>query len=138
MEIHSASMAAAGVDILNIAELRKAIETDDITFIGEKVPVADIPRIPDIHKTVYAAATKTSRSLDMSDWHSCKSTHCRAGWVVHLAGEAGYALEEQVDTDVAAVLIYIVSDPEFNEIPNFYCDNELALEDMKRLAETKV
>lgn len=132
MELNQSAMEfyVSDLDIL-----RSAIERDDLTYFGEKVLASDIPVIPDIHKTVYAAATRTPESLDMSDWHSCKSTHCRAGWVVHLAGEAGYALEEQVDTDVAAVLIYAVSDPGFKHMPDFYCGNDIALEDMRRLAE---
>lgn len=53
---------------------------------GQSEPV--IPVIPDIHKAVYAAASQP-KALAMDTWHTCKNTHCRAGWVVTLAGEAG-------------------------------------------------
>lgn len=58
-----------------------------------------------------------------SDWHTCETTHCRAGWVVQLAGEAG------------ATLIYRASDPDLGPLPDFYCDNETAMRDIKRRAE---
>jgi hypothetical protein len=31
----------------------------------------------------------------MNKWH-CGTSHCIAGWAVHLEGEAGYALEKEV------------------------------------------
>ena len=74
----------------------------------------------------------------MGDWHSegfCGTTHCRAGWVTHLAGEKGKALEAYWGTNHAAWLIYKASDPEIAYRPNFFCTNEEALADMKRLAE---
>ena len=38
-------------------------------------------------------------------------------------------------TPAAAALIYLASDPKIEKIPNFYCGNDEALADMKRLAE---
>jgi hypothetical protein len=38
-------------------------------------------------------------------------------------------------TSAAAAMIYMASDPELENIPDFYADNETALADMKRLAE---
>ncbi len=96
----------------------------------------EVPKIKDIHKKVYAAA-KCENALDMGSWHSCETTHCRAGWVVHLAGEAGYKLEEKVGTSVAAGLIYRESDSKIKAFPDFYCGNDEALADMKRLAKVK-
>lgn len=71
----------------------------------------------------------------MREWHSCETTHCRAGWVVTLAGEAGKALEDFHDTPLAASLIYAASSPLKVSMPRFYETNEVALADMKRLAE---
>lgn len=70
----------------------------------------------------------------MDDWHTCRTTHCRAGWVVHLAGEAGYELERFYTTALAAQLIYKASGYEINPA-KFYDDNESALADMRALAE---
>lgn len=55
-----------------------------------------IPRIENIHRKVYAAASAEG-ALNMHSWHGaggfCGTTHCRAGWVCHLAGEGGRVLD---------------------------------------------
>ena len=94
------------------------------------------PVIPNIHQAVFAAAS-TKDALDMSHWHTCDTTHCRAGWVTTLAGEAGKALASKVGTPAAATLIYLASDPKIGKIPDFYCSNADALADMKALAEAE-
>jgi hypothetical protein len=71
----------------------------------------------------------------MSDWHTCETTHCRGGWVVALAGEAGKALEAFHDTPLAAYLIYKASSPLKVTFPRFYEDNATAMADIVRLAE---
>jgi hypothetical protein len=70
----------------------------------------------------------------MSDWHTCDTTHCRAGWVVHLAGEPGYALEKKTSAVFAAMQIYKASGHPISPC-RFFDDNRAAMEDMKRLAE---
>ena len=98
--------------------------------------VPTVPTIPNIHAAVYAAAAPEG-ALDMGHWHStCGTSHCRAGWVVTLAGEPGKALETRIGTPAAAALIYLASDPKLERSPDFYCSNAAALADMKRLAET--
>ena len=71
----------------------------------------------------------------MGDWHTCDTTHCRAGWVVTLAGEAGKALEQFFDTPLAAALIYRESSPHKVSMARFFDDNEAAMADMRRMAE---
>jgi hypothetical protein len=98
--------------------------------------LSDAPAIPNIHQTVYAAACIPG-ALNMESWH-CGTSHCRAGWVVTLAGEEGKALEDKIGTPAAAMSIYMASDPErwkIERLPNFFCGNEAALADMKRMAE---
>ena len=94
-----------------------------------------IPTIENIHAVVYAAASQPN-SLKMNNWHSCEKTHCRAGWITTLAGPAGKKLEAFYNTELAAMLIYDASAPDFKINPaRFYDDNDDALADMKRLAE---
>lgn len=94
-----------------------------------------MPIIPDIHKAVYAAASNPG-SLNMREVHQCANTHCRGGWVVTLAGDAGKALERFYNWELAAMMIYDASDPNYRINPaHFYDSNENALADMKRLAE---
>jgi uncharacterized protein YjbI with pentapeptide repeats len=98
--------------------------------------LSGVPFIKNIHQTLYNAASVPPEALDMSTWHhSCGTTHCRAGWIVKLAGEGGAALEWAIGTPAAAAMIYIKSDPKIERIPNFYASNEDALADMKRLAD---
>ncbi|MGN7869593.1 hypothetical protein [Paracoccus sp. 22332] len=73
----------------------------------------------------------------MGSWHTCETTHCRAGWVVHLAGEAGYALERFFNTELAAMKIYEASGYKINPA-RFYDTSSDALADMRRLADGEV
>ena len=72
----------------------------------------------------------------MSSWHTCETTHCRAGWVVTLAGKEGKELEKFFNTEFAAMMIYDASCPDYKINPaRFYDSNEEALLDMKKLAK---
>jgi len=93
-----------------------------------------IPKIENIHQSVLDAVSKPD-AFDMSDWHSCDTKHCRAGWVVHLAGQPGYDLEKQTNTVFAALQIYKASSEIRVSPSKFYGSNELALQDIKRCAE---
>ena len=93
----------------------------------------EIPVIENVHQRVYEAASADD-ALDMGTWHSCNTTHCRAGWTVHLASEAGYALERYHNTALAAQLIYRASGYDINPC-RWYDSDDDALADMKRLAE---
>ena len=67
-----------------------------------------VPVIENIHQKVYAAASQPG-ALNMRRWHTCETTHCRAGWVIVLAGNAGRELERIVGTARAAQMIYEAS-----------------------------
>jgi hypothetical protein len=96
-----------------------------------------VPVIPNIHQEILAAVEKPD-ALNMQTWHTCDTTHCRAGWVVHKAGPAGYALEAQTSTVFAAMQIYHKSCPQVPVSPvRFYETNEVALADMRRCAEAE-
>jgi hypothetical protein len=76
--------------------------------------------------------------LEMGSYHTCATTHCRAGWAVWLAGPIGTALEFGFGTNAAAALIHTASCPALNgKVPDFFATNEAALADIKRLAETE-
>jgi hypothetical protein len=109
----------------------------DIRKICEK-KLQDVPFIPNIHQAVYRAATSHDTAFDMTNWHKCETTHCRAGWVITLAGDAGKRLERQFGTAISALLIYAKSDPDFSEIPNFYTTDENALRSMHRAAQNEI
>jgi len=98
-----------------------------------------IPRVTDLDRKVLAAVTSEGGRLDMAGWHdsdsdqpACGSTHCRAGWAIHLSGEAGYALEDKVGPGVAGALIYLSSTQ--RPVPHFGVSTEEALADIQRCA----
>ena len=92
----------------------------------------EIPVVENIDAKILAAI-EAGGKLKMTDWHTCKTTHCRAGWAVTLAGEAGLKLEEKFGPAVAGTLIYHASRPD-KRIPDFYCDDATAMADIKACA----
>ena len=92
-----------------------------------------IPTIPNIDKAIYEAARQAG-ALNMGNSHTCGTTHCRAGWAVHLAGDAGYALERFHGPLLAGQLIYRESGSPINPC-RFFDSDAVALEDMRKRAE---
>lgn len=74
----------------------------------------------------------------MDDWHTCNTTHCRAGWVVHLAGEQGYKLEKDTSTCFAAMQIYKNSSSIKVSPVRFFDINEVAMKDIERCANEEM
>ncbi|WP_291869709.1 hypothetical protein [Bradyrhizobium sp.] len=93
-----------------------------------------VPTIPNIHQTVYAAASNP-KALNMNSWHTCDNTHCWAGWVVTLAGPEGKALESFFDTPLAAMKILDASSPHRVSPVRFFEQNADALRHMKAMAD---
>jgi uncharacterized protein YjbI with pentapeptide repeats len=118
-----------GLDLMTANLSGAIIDGAIINYDG----LRDIPVIPDIHKAIYAAACAPG-ALDMGAWHTCETSHCRAGWAITLAGPAGAAFEEQHGPPTAAAMIYLASDPNLKMIPDFHASKEDAMADMKRLA----
>ena len=100
---------------------------------AQQAPLQDIPVLPHIDATILRAIEQPGCSLDMSTWHMCETTHCRAGWTVHLAGKRGRELEKQFGTPRAASLIYRASRPD-KPAPHWYATTKRALEDLRRCA----
>jgi len=96
------------------------------------------PKIKNIHKAVLEAASNKD-ALEMGKWHICDTTHCRAGWVVTLAGEEGKKLEKFFNsTLIAAMKIYNESSTIKVGATRFFESNEVAMADMKRCAELEL
>jgi hypothetical protein len=96
-----------------------------------------VPVIKDLDAHVLAAI-EAGGKLYQPSWHQydenqhCGTTHCRGGWAIHLAGAAGYALEDALGSEAAAEFIYLAST---GRVPDFYAENEEALEDIRRCAK---
>ena len=82
-----------------------------------------------------ADAVNKEGALNMGDWHTCDTTHCRAGWVTHLAGDAGEELEDTMGTAMAAKMIYAKSSKIPVYLMEFYVSNEEAMESIKKCAK---
>jgi hypothetical protein len=91
----------------------------------------EVPVVESLDAKILEAVTSGGGRLEMGSWHTCETTHCRAGWAVHLAGAAGYALERLHNTGVAGRMIYRAST---GRVPYFFASNDLALADIRRYA----
>jgi hypothetical protein len=88
----------------------------------------EIPLVEDLDARIASAVGAHGEHLDMGVWHhSCGTIHCRAGWAIALAGEAGSELEEKVGPCAAGALIYHRS---VGYVPDFYADQDIALRDI--------
>jgi uncharacterized protein YjbI with pentapeptide repeats len=93
----------------------------------------DVPVVEKLDAKILSVLDSGAGTLDMCAWHSCETTHCRAGWAIHLAGKAGYDLEKKLgDPAMAGRAIYRAST---GRSPHFYATNAHALADIKRCAE---
>jgi len=86
------------------------------------VRIAGLEPVPGLDAAILAVI-ETWGSLDMRDWHLCKTTHCRAGWALTIHPR-GAELEEAFGSRLAASAIYLVST---GMIPDFFTSNEAAL-----------
>ena len=102
---------------------------------GADLRGADIPIVPNLHSHILESLDAGGK-LDMGGWHICETTHCRAGWAIHLAGQAGYDLEDKIGSCAAGALISVASCPQLDgKVPDFYASDQDALSDIRRLAE---
>jgi hypothetical protein len=86
-----------------------------------------VPTVADLDEKILSCI-ENGGGLEMDRWHTCDTTHCRAGWAVVLVGYAGRILEERVGSYAAGALIYEAST---GNVPDFFAENEDALEDIK-------
>jgi uncharacterized protein YjbI with pentapeptide repeats len=93
------------------------------------------PVIPDIDRVIFEAVSRKGCELRMATWHTCETSHCRAGWAVVLAGAEGEALERKIGTNAAAALIYARSRPD-EPVPNWYATDEEVMAELKAASTT--
>ena len=109
---------------LSGADLRDA-DLGDADLRRADLSGADIPVVENLHTKI--SAMIEADQFDMNDWHgknTCGTTHCHAGSAIHLAGDAGYALEQKLGSPVAGALIINASCPYLEgKVPDFYTDN---------------
>lgn len=95
----------------------------------------DSPTVEKLFTKIKEAIETNGNKLEMGDWHSCETTHCMAGWAIHLVGEEGYELENKFSSSVAGALIINKSCPYLEgKVPNFTASNENAMEFINQCA----
>ena len=81
-------------------------------------------------------AVGDGNGLEMASWHTCETTHCIAGWAIHLAGDAGRVVASLLGSSVAGALIIRDSCSYLEgKTPNFYASNEEGLNFINECAE---
>lgn len=121
--------------LINCADCVHCNKKEGLKLMSSDILKLDPPVVPNIHQAVLRALLKPY-ALDMSNWHSCNTTHCRGGWAIHLAGNAGYELEFYTNSiGFAASLIYRVSSPIPVPMYQFHVDEEIAIKDIQRCAD---
>ena len=122
-------------DCFGCRDCRDCNDCSDCSDLKNNTESFYIPKIENIHQKLLEKVESKSDSLNMSTWHTCDTTHCRAGWIVNLAGEEGYKLESETSTCFAAMMIYKSSSKIRVFPPRFFETNEIAMKDIVRCAE---
>ena len=129
--------AAKGVSLSVTPGLAVGADLSDASLIGASNITIDVPIIDCIDAKILAAI-ELGGTLNMDIWHgkdgACGTTHCRAGWATHLAGEQGKELEKEFGPQRAAAMIYRASGPGV-PAPWFFASNEAARVDIRKCAE---
>jgi hypothetical protein len=97
--------------------------------LSEAIGLPEVQKFA-IDEAVFAACSAPN-SLEMGSWHTCDTTHCRAGWAVVLHPQ-GRELEEKYGTCAAGALIYNACS---GYVPDFYASNEDAMADIQKRAK---
>ena len=71
----------------------------------------------------------------MQTWHTCDTTHCRAGWAITLAGKEGKELEKKTSSLFAGMVIFNKSSDIKVHLHRFFDSNKYAMDDIKKCAE---
>ena len=132
-----ANLARANLARANLARanLARANLADAYLADALKIDEKEIPIITNIDAAILAEIEKGG-VLDMGSWHGpddhwCGTTHCRAGWAIHIAGDLGKALQDKVGVQMAGTLIYHKSR---GSVPWFFAPNDDALADIRKCA----
>ena len=97
---------------------------------GAKLPAVEA--MPTLKVDILNAVNTTpfDCKLDMTQWHTCETVHCLAGWAVTLHPN-GKQLESLIGTNAAGALIFNAS---VGEVPDFYSSEDTAIEWLKKEA----
>ena len=128
--VRGAAVMLGGLTPEQRARARKDTHTDVHLAAMYESEFGGVPVVANIDKAIMDSVEQFG--LNMESWH-CGTTHCRAGWAIHLAGKAGYALEELIGPELAGRAIYRKSRPGM-PAPNFFAPHDAVMQDLRRCA----
>jgi hypothetical protein len=127
--LRGVSFSDANLSGANLSEAN----LNQVTFFRALLTGAQLdnpPIVPDLDGQILRLVEANPAALNMDNWHTCRTTHCRAGWAIVLAGPAGAALQAQWGPATAGALIYAASYPNLT-IPHFLDSHHEALTDIR-------
>jgi len=92
-----------GADLIG-ANLRGANLSDANLSVNGGLSVDYLTPDPGLARRV-AERALVPGGLNMGLWHTCETTHCLAGWAIHLSGGLGRALEALTSPSVAGSIL---------------------------------
>lgn len=135
----SAGIADAGVEATDVFVVWRGIHAEPDVDLATRYRLRnpDVPVVDWIDRRLRDELQSGRGFLDAAGIrHGIRrdprgSRHDRAGWAVHLAGDAGIGLEEEWGTEVAAGMIYRAS---AGFVPNFQAEGGWTMSDILRCA----
>jgi hypothetical protein len=103
-DLTKANLAGAdltGADLAGADLTRANLTGADLTRARGIAIAADAPQ----RLRAAAAAALQEGALEMCTWHTCNTTHCLGGWLIHQAGEVGRLLEDAVGSGIAGLML---------------------------------
>jgi hypothetical protein len=94
-----------------------------------------VPVLPNLARQILKQLENPHHGLDMGTWHACATTHCLAGWAIHLAGQEGYRLELHYGPELAGMLLFEAAYPTLPP-PDLFATKAQALTALHDLADT--
>lgn len=106
----------------------------------------DVPVVENLNTKTLALIEGNPASFTMAHWHGfvdpwdpecdvrCGTSHCRAGWAIALAGKLGEELEYAFGPLTAGMLIFAKSCPRETKLPDFFCTEEDAIQQIREAA----
>ena len=95
---------------------------------GGKVPWPATKESRDLVLQIAKIVLAAPNQLNMGEWHTCKTTHCLAGWAIYLSGPAATYLEIITSPSVVGAMLI----PQAAHL--FYESNETVLDWLKAQA----
>jgi len=113
-------------DEVELCDSDRDLALDLVAMLGDRL----VP-VPSLDRCILGAIEAPGARLDMGAWHSCATTHCRAGWAITLH-PLGAELESVFGARMAGAVIYLRST---GEVPDFYAGDADALASIRAGAE---